>query len=107
MQWIADALITGLFITDFTIHDTGFIRRTNAKTPFMWIVYESGTHIYAIDNEKEIRDFLQILDYYERYSHKNFCLYRYDGNKLIPVFPSITRLLIESELDKLLTTSNN
>jgi hypothetical protein len=100
MNPIATALITGLYITDFTIHDTNFIRRTNAKTPFIWFVYESGTHIYAADNAGELRTFLQILDYYENYSEKGFCLYRYDGEKLFPVFPNITRILTESELTK-------
>ena len=41
-----------------------------------------------------------MLDHYENYSQSEFCLYRYDGDKLFPVFPKITRVLIENELTK-------
>jgi len=106
MEPIATTLITGLFITDFTVHDTNFIRRMNAKTPFIWLVYESGTHIYATDKVQGLRRFLEILDYYENYSVADFCLYRYDGNKLFPVFPNVTRMLTEHELTKYITLKN-
>ncbi len=106
MGKMASALITSIYITDFTLHDTGFIRSRNAETPFIWFVYESGTHIYAMDNGKEIRNFLQMLDHYENYSRRDFCLYRYDGEKLFPVFPKITRVLVEKELTKYVTLKN-
>jgi uncharacterized secreted protein with C-terminal beta-propeller domain len=98
MRPIASALITGRYIMDFTVHDTRFIRRTNAGVPFIWLVYKSGTHIYAMDDAKEIRNFLEMLDYYEQYSTSDFCLYRYDGNKLFPAFPKTIKILIESQL---------
>jgi hypothetical protein len=101
MEWIAKSLITSRYITDFTIHDIRFIRRTNAETPFIWFIYESGTHIYSLNDVQEIRNFKELLDYYENYSKSNFCLYRYDANRLFPVFPKIARILIESELTKL------
>ncbi|MDR0231216.1 MAG: hypothetical protein LBI82_03765 [Dysgonamonadaceae bacterium] len=100
MNPIASALITSLFITDFTVHDTKFIRQTKAKTPFIWLVYESGTHLYTTNEVGQLQDFLKILDYYESYSEADFCLFRYDGNKLFPVFPNVTRMLTESELTK-------
>lgn len=106
MEPIASTLITSIYITDFTVHDTNFIRKTNAKTPFVWLVYESGTHIYATDESGELRNFLQTLDYYENYSVADFCLYRYDGNKLFPVFPKVTRMLTEHELAKYITLKN-
>ena len=106
MNSIATELITSLFITDFTVHDTNFIRQTNAKTPFIWFVRESGTHIYAMNDAQGLRNFLQLLDYYENYSESDFCLFRYDGNKLFPAFPNITRILTESELKKLTTQKN-
>jgi hypothetical protein len=98
MEWIAISLITGRYITDFTVHDTRFIRKTNAGRPFIWLVYKSGTHIYAMDDVREIRSFLEILDYYEQYSTSDFCLYRYDKNKLFPSFPKTIRILAESQL---------
>jgi hypothetical protein len=100
MEWIATSLVTGRYITDFTIHDTNFIRRTNVGKPFIWLVYKSGTHIHATDEVRDMRSFLEMLDYYEQYSESDFCLYRYDGNRLFPVFPKITRIWIESELAK-------
>ena len=106
MEPIASTLITSIHITDFTVHDTNFIRKTNAKTPFIWLVYESGTHIYATNKAKDLRNFLQTLDYYENYSAADFCLYRYDGNKLFPVFPNVTRMLTEHELAKYITLKN-
>jgi len=106
MKPIASTLITSIYITDFTVHDTDFIRKTNAKTPFVWLVYESGTHIYATDEAGDLRNFLQTLDYYENYSVADFCLYRYDGNKLFPVFPNVTRMLTENELTKYITLKN-
>jgi len=71
MNPIASALITSLYITDFTVHDTKFIRQTKAKTPFIWLVFESGTHLYTTDEVEQLRNFLQILDYYEKYSINN------------------------------------
>jgi hypothetical protein len=100
MEFIATALITGLYITDFTIHDVRFIHETNAGVPFVWLVHETGTHLYSTDNIRDVRHFREMLDHYENYSEREFCLYRYDGNKLFPVFPRITRILIESELTK-------
>jgi hypothetical protein len=89
MEFIATSLITSRYITDFTVHDANFIRRTSAGTPFVWLVCESGTHIHAADDAQDIRHFKEILDHYENYSKADFCLYRYDGEKLFPVFPKI------------------
>ena len=100
MDLIATSLITSLFITDFTIHDTGFIRQTKAKTPFIWLVYESGTHLYPLDNPNSMKRLIEIIDFYENYWKADFCLYRYDGKKLFPVFPKITRIVIGNELTK-------
>jgi hypothetical protein len=58
MDKIAGALITSdIYITDFVMRDTEFIQKTEAKTPFYWIVFDAGTHIYAMDNEKEVERF--------------------------------------------------
>jgi len=103
MKPIATALVTSLFITDFTVHDTDFIRRTKAETPFIWLVYESGTKLYAANCTQRLCDFLQTLDYHENHSQMDFYLFRYDGEKLFPVFPKITRILTESELIKIST----
>ena len=100
MELVATNLITTRYITDFTIHDVNFIRRTNAETPFVWMVYYSGTHIYALNDAKEIKDFKEMLEHYETYSKQDFCLYRYDGNKLFPVFPKVIKEWIDNELTK-------
>jgi hypothetical protein len=98
MEPIAKSLITGQFITDFTVHDSNFIRKTNAKTPFIWFVYKSGTHIYSMDKNQEIQNMKSTLDHYENDSESNFCLYLYDGKKLFPVFPKAIRGWIEEQL---------
>ena len=101
MNEIVDALITKeIYRTDFTRRDTEFIQKTEAKTPFSWIVFDAGTHIYAMDSEQEVEKFSVILDHYEKYSYGDFYLYRYDGEKLLPAFPAITRRLTKSELEK-------
>jgi len=101
MKPIATALVTSLFITDFTVHDTDFIRRTKAEMPFIWLVYESGTKLYEANTVQGLCEFLLIMDYFEHHSQEDFCLFRYDGKKLFPVFPKITRILTESELIKI------
>ena len=100
MELIATSLITTRYITDFTIHDTNFVHRTNAETPFVWMVYYSGTHIYALNDNKEIQNFTEMLDCFETHYNSEFCLYRYDGNKLFPVFPKVIKKWIENELTK-------
>jgi len=100
MELIATSLITTQYITDFTIHDTNFVRRTNAETPFIWMVYYSGTHIYALNDKQENLNFTKILEYYENYSNSEFCLYKYDGNKLFPIFPKVIKSWLENELTK-------
>jgi len=98
MELIATNLITTRYITDFTVHDTNFVRRTNAETPFIWLVNHSRTHLYALDDKQEILNFTKILDYYVNNSNSEFCLYKYDGNKLFPVFPKVIKSWIENEL---------
>jgi hypothetical protein len=105
MKSIVKALMTGKYITDFTVHDTDFIRRTNAKTPFVWMVYKSGTHLYNTDEKKEIRNCKSMLDHYINDSQSDFCLYRYDGHHLLPVFPKVMHEWIENQL-KIETTNN-
>ncbi|GHU59096.1 hypothetical protein FACS189411_15520 [Bacteroidia bacterium] len=101
MELIAASLITTSYITDFTVHDRNFIRRTNAQKPFVWMVYYSGTHIYSLTDIQEIRQFNEMLEHFEKYSSNDFCLYRYDGEKLFPVFPKVIRKWTENELTKL------
>ena len=102
MDSIAKALITGPYITDFTVHDTNYIRRTKAKTPFVWFIYKSGTHLYQTDERQEIKKIKSMLEHYEEYSKSDFCLYRYDGKKLLPVFPKTLHEWIKNQL----TTDN-
>lgn len=98
MEAIAKALITGPYITDFTVHDTNSIRRTNAKTPFIWFVYKSGTHLHFLDDKQDIRQLKDRLDYYENHSKSDFCLFRYDGQDLLPVFRQVIRAWIDNQL---------
>jgi len=100
MELIATSLIAGMYITDFTIHDTEFICRTNAKEPFVWFVYNSGTHIHKVNEISEIRGLKERTEYYENHTNSDFCLYRYDGQKLFPVFPKVMREWINNELKK-------
>ena len=106
MKPIAVELVTSIYVTDFTLHDTNFIRRTKAKTPFIWLVYESGTKLHAANDVQELRNFLHALNYHENYSGTDFCLFRYNGSKLFPVFPKITRILIQNELTKNTNSKN-
>jgi hypothetical protein len=98
MATIAKSLITGQYITDFTVHDTNFIRETKAKTPFVWFIYKSGTHIHQTDEKQEILQLKDRIAYYEKYSNADFLLYRYDGQKLFPVFPKVMHEWIENQL---------
>ncbi|GAB6010401.1 hypothetical protein [Dysgonomonas reticulitermitis] len=98
MEQVAAALVTGPFITDFRVHDTNFIRRTKACIPFIWLVRENGTHLFWFDDASEAKKFMETLDYYENHSGRDFCLYRYNGCKLFPVFPKAMRLLVEREI---------
>ena len=102
MEPIATALITGQYITDFAVHDANFIRETNAETPFIWLVYKSGTHLHQTDEKQEIMNLKNRLDHYENYSQNEFCLFRYDGQNLFPVF----RKTIHEWIDKQLTIDN-
>jgi hypothetical protein len=100
MKSIAASLIRTRYITDFTVHDTNFIRRTNAGTPFLWLVYKSGTHLCVPDEVQDLLNFKETLDYYENYSASDFCLYRYDCEKLFPVFPKDMRKWINDRLSE-------
>jgi hypothetical protein len=99
MEQIASALITGMYVTDFSVHDSGFIQRTKGKTSFIWFVYDNGTHIYEPEIIEDIRRLKDIMYHYENYSKKDFCMYRYDGNILFPVFPSVIRAWIKEKLN--------
>ena len=98
MEHIAKSLISGRYITDFTVHDTNFICKSNAKIPFIWLVYKSGTHLYFTVGKQEILNLKNRLDYYENYSESDFFLYRYDGQNLSPVFPKIIHEWIDKQL---------
>jgi hypothetical protein len=100
MNLIAASLVRTRHVTDFTVHDTNFVRRTNAGTPFLWMVYNSGTHLCVLDDVQGILNFKKTLDYYEHYSKADFCLYRYDGEKLFPVFPKDMRKWINDRLSE-------
>jgi hypothetical protein len=98
MEKIAKALITNHFITDCTIHDANFIRRTNAKIPFIRLVRKSGTHLYGTDEKEEVKALKITLDYHIKDSPLEICLFKYDGQKLFPVFPAVIREWIEEQL---------
>jgi hypothetical protein len=98
MEPIAKALITGSYITDFAVHDKNFICSTDAKTPFVWLVYKSGTHIHQADTKQGILNLKERLEYYDKYSDSDYCLYRYDGQKLFPVFPTVIHEWIDNQL---------
>jgi hypothetical protein len=97
MDIIARSLMVS-FLTDFTKHDTDFLDTTNAEIPFLWLVRQSGTTISREDNAKEIRNLLETMDCYEN-TKTDFCLYRYDGVLLKPVFSSTIREWAEKEFD--------
>ena len=98
MKVVAESLITSPFTTDFSMRDTEFIRRTKANTSFYWIVYDSGTYLYEMEDKNEVKKFSVMLDYFENHSYADFYLYQYKDNKLTPVFPTIARIFAESEL---------
>ena len=100
MELIATNLITTQYITDFKIHDTVFIHDTKAEIPFVWFIYHSGTHIYALNNKNEIKNFIEKMNYFEKYTNSEFCLYKYDGNNLFPVFHKVLKKWAEEELSK-------
>lgn len=98
MEPIAKSLITGRYITDFLVHDTNLIRTSYANRPFIWLVYQSGTHLHFIDKKQEILHLKNRLDFYEKFSDTDLYLFRYDGHILFPVFQKVLRGWIENQL---------
>ena len=100
MKEVVDNVMTA-FQTDFTEHDTDFILKTEGYVPFIWVVRESGTHIYSPTDEhalKRLKGFLEA----HKYSGASFLIYVYTGEKLMPIFRDKLDEWAEKLLRKLL-----
>ena len=86
MQEVVDCVMTA-FQTDFTEHDTDFVLKTEGHEPFIWIVRETGTHIYSPSDENALKKLKGFLNP-QSYSRDSFLAYVYTGQKFKPVFRS-------------------
>lgn len=65
-----------IFHTDFTVHDVYALSHLSDDQPFLWAIYEHGTHLFRTTNEKLARECVRGLGAWWR-------LYAWDGSKLI------------------------
>ncbi|KAA6302839.1 MAG: hypothetical protein EZS26_001009 [Candidatus Ordinivivax streblomastigis] len=85
MGEIARNLITSRHITDFTNHDTKSILDSNAKTPFIWQVRDTGTWLYFLNESDWKKRLLDRIESYKFLNHENL-YFLYDGEKFCPIF---------------------
>lgn len=86
MKEVVDSVMTA-FQTDFTEHDRDFILKTEGYVPFIWIVRESGTHLYSPSDEHALKKLNGFMESH-KYCGDSFLIYVYTGEKFMPVFRS-------------------
>jgi hypothetical protein len=72
------------FLRDFSLHDSDFVRRTDAKHPFLWLVRENGTSLYDLTRKDSADGFRYTMEQYR----DECCLFHYDGGYLRPIMPT-------------------
>lgn len=93
MAQFAVAVMTNpRYIRDFSYCDTGFVSRTEAKHPFIWLVRESGTCICDLVGKQDVSGMLYTMEQYR----DRCCLFHFDGLCLRPVTPQAARELLEN-----------
>jgi hypothetical protein len=102
MELIAKSLITGQNIANYIMSDTAFVRDKFALTPFIWLVQKTGTQLFQLYDIQKITELKQILDNCETDTQSNYCLYRYDGKNLFPVFPQAMCEWVDNHLSILI-----
>jgi hypothetical protein len=85
MGEIARSLITSMYITDFTTHDTKAILDSNAKAPFIWQVRDTGTWLYFFSSPDWKKKLSERMEYYIKNNIENL-YFIYDGEKFHPAF---------------------
>ncbi|MDR2911841.1 MAG: hypothetical protein LBV38_00855 [Alistipes sp.] len=94
MAQIAVPIILGTrFLRDFSLHDSDFVKRTDAKHPFLWLVRENGTSLYDLTRKDSADGFRYTMEQYRDECY----LFHYNGYYLRPI---ITKDAL-SMLDKL------
>jgi hypothetical protein len=63
------------FLRDFSYHDAGFVRRTDAARPFLWLVRERGTFVCDLTKREDVPGFLISMEHYR----DSCCMFHYDG----------------------------
>lgn len=97
MQRIIKQLLKPQYQNDL-IGDAYRISETQGEIRFIWQIHPEGTWLYTYDQvdwEKEL------LDRMESYRDKGISsiFYRYDKNKLVPIFESEVRYLARKRLE--------
>ena len=76
-----------LYIRDFAYHHARYVRRTDAKNPFLWLVRENGTYLYDLTTKEDVSGLTVTMDIH----HDQCCLFHFDGFHLRPIFPQTAR----------------
>jgi len=79
------------FLRDFSRHDADFVRRTEARNPFLWLVRENGTARYDPARKEDPSGFTTWMDMFP----DRCCLFHFDGICLRPVFTQTAREMLE------------
>ena len=79
------------YIRDFAFHDTGYVRRTEAKRPFLWLVRANGTYLFDLTTKEDVTGLTTMMDLYR----EQFCLYHFDTLYLRPILPQTAREMLE------------
>jgi len=95
MDSIAHKLITSIYITDFTKHDRKSIVDSEAKRPFIWQVYPSGTWLYFLDEADWKKRLCGRIEAYKSSSIENL-YFMFNEDEFYPVFEkTIIKMLNE------------
>ncbi len=80
------------YIRDFAYHHAGYVRRTEARHPFLWLVRENGTALYDLTTKEKTDGFTWTMEHYR----DRCCLFHYDGCYLRPILPQTARGMLEN-----------
>ncbi len=80
-----------LYIRDFAYHHAGYVRRTEAKHPFLWLVRADGTALYDLTTKEDSSGFTTWMDMFR----DRCCLFHFDGSHLRPILPQTAREMLE------------
>lgn len=57
MQNVVDSVVEPKFKSDFEINDRSTLERSNTPGIYAWFVYNYGTHLFALNDMKQVMEF--------------------------------------------------